>query len=58
MRMVVLFPAPFGPSSPTISPRRTVNEMFDTAACPEYRLVRFSTSIIKPSFMSEAQRAV
>ena len=25
--MVVLFPAPFGPSSPTTSPGRTANEM-------------------------------
>jgi hypothetical protein len=27
--MVVLFPAPFGPSRPTISPRPTVNEILE-----------------------------
>jgi len=43
---VVLLPAPFGPSRPTISPRATVKEMPSTAVCPAYRLVRFSTSIM------------
>src|SRR5450759_4016097 len=55
IRIVVLLPAPFGPSRPTISPRPTVKEMPDTAVCPAYRLVRFSTSIIKPSFMYREQ---
>jgi len=32
IRMVVVLPAPFGPSSPKISPRATVNEMSSTAA--------------------------
>lgn len=47
MRIVVLLPAPFVPSRPTISPRPTLNEMFDMAVCPAYRFVRFETSIIK-----------
>src|SRR5947199_8313968 len=31
MRMVVDFPAPFGPRKPSTSPRSTVNEMSSTA---------------------------
>jgi hypothetical protein len=31
MLMVVVFPAPFGPSSPTISPRATSNDTPSTA---------------------------
>jgi hypothetical protein len=34
IRIVVLLPAPFGPSSPTISPRATWNEMPLTAVWP------------------------
>ena len=34
IRIVVLLPAPFGPSSPTISPRATENEMSLTAVRP------------------------
>ena len=34
MRMVVLLPAPFGPSRPTISPRPTVKETSATAVFP------------------------
>ena len=34
MRMVVLLPAPLGPRSPTISPRRTVKLTSFTAAIP------------------------
>ena len=33
IRSVVVLPAPFGPSSPNTSPRRTVNEIPRTAAC-------------------------
>src|SRR5262245_36546079 len=51
MRMVVLLPAPLGPSKPTISPRPTVKEMSDTAVYPAYRIVKFETSIIGPSLM-------
>src|SRR5437867_10214986 len=51
IRIVVLLPAPFSPSSPTISPRATVKETSDTAVWPEYRLVKLATSIIKPSLM-------
>src|SRR5437868_1915697 len=50
--MVVLLPAPLGPSRPTISPRLTVNEMFETAVWPAYRLVKLATSIIEPALMN------
>jgi hypothetical protein len=32
-----------------------VNDRSDTAVCPEYRFVKFSTSIIKPSLMEPKQ---
>ena len=53
--MVVLFPAPLGPSSPTISPRRTENEMSFTAVVRPYRLTRFSTSMVS-SFDSTGKK--
>src|SRR5437016_1446498 len=53
MRMVVLFPAPLGPSSPTICPRSTENDTFDTAVWPGYRFVKLATSIIKPLMETE-----
>jgi hypothetical protein len=34
IRMVVVLPAPFGPSSPKISPRATENEMPLTTVAP------------------------
>src|SRR5207248_3182916 len=43
MLMVVVLPAPFGPSSPTISCRRTSNEISSTARTSPYRLQRRST---------------
>src|ERR1041385_7399831 len=46
-RIVVLLPAPFGPSNPAISPRPTVNETPEIAVRPAKCLVRFSTSIMK-----------
>ncbi len=41
--MVVVLPAPLGPSSPTISPRPTVNETSSSAVTPAYRLQRPAT---------------
>jgi hypothetical protein len=38
-RMVVVFPAPFGPRNPVTMPGRTVNVRSSTAAFPPYRLV-------------------
>src|SRR5438105_14543188 len=54
MRMVVLLPAPLGPSSPTISPEATVKEMPESAVRLPYRLVRLATSIIALWFMDAA----
>src|SRR6266404_3498878 len=45
-RMVVVFPAPFLPRKPTISPLPTSKEIFLTATLRAYRLVRPSTLII------------
>src|SRR5262245_7152693 len=46
MRMVVVFPAPFGPRKPRISPFSTRKETPSTAVARPYLLVRLSTSII------------
>src|SRR5215831_13005451 len=46
MRMVVVLPAPLGPTKPNISPRGTVKSTSSSATCPAYRLYRPSTSII------------
>jgi len=53
IRMIVLLPAPFCPSKPTISPRSTRNETPATATVPAYRLVRSSTSIMGSYRMSD-----
>src|SRR6476661_4838105 len=45
-RMVVVFPAPFGPRKPTICPFSTSKEMLSTATVRAYRLDRPSTLII------------
>src|SRR5947209_1987817 len=45
-RIVVVFPAPFGPKKPTICPFSTSKEMLSTATLRAYRLVRPSTLII------------
>src|SRR5258708_1267467 len=45
-RIVVGFPAPFGPRKPTIWPFSTSNEILSTATVRAYRLVRPSTLII------------
>src|SRR5258708_37723831 len=46
MRIVVVFPAPFGPRKPTIWPFWTSNEMLLTAIFRAYLLVRHVTVII------------
>src|ERR1043166_8771473 len=45
-RIVVVFPAPFGPRKPTIWPFSTSNEILSTATLRAYRFVRPSTLII------------
>src|ERR1051325_5848636 len=46
IRMVVVFPAPFGPRNPRIWPSAAVKETSRIAARSPYRLLRFATSII------------
>src|SRR3954466_4324328 len=46
MLMVVVLPAPLGPSSPTISPGAIENDRPSTASVPPYALRRFETSRI------------
>ena len=46
IRIVVDFPAPFGPKKPKISPRLTVNETPFTARLGPNSFMRFSTWII------------
>src|SRR5262249_2590131 len=48
MRRVVLFPAPFGPRKPTISPFWTLNDTSSTAVTAPYTFVRCEASIIQP----------
>ena len=50
--MVVVFPAPFGPSNVKNSPALTEKDIAFTALsfAPLYRLVKFSTSIIGCAF--------
>src|SRR3974390_1024360 len=45
-RIVVVFPAPFGPRKPTICPFSTSKEILSTATVRAYRFVRPSTLII------------
>jgi len=47
MRMVVDLPAPFGPSSPKISPRRTAKETPATARNDPNVISRSRTSIAR-----------
>jgi hypothetical protein len=49
MRMVVDFPAPFGPRNPSTSPRPTENETPSTARFAPNIFVKFSTLIIRPA---------
>jgi hypothetical protein len=46
MRMVVVFPAPFGPRKAKTSPRWTVNETSSTAVKSPNFLTTFSTRMI------------
>ena len=48
----VLFPAPFGPSKPTISPGKTFNESFFRIGLPSKDLVTSLTSNIGLSFLN------
>jgi len=43
--MVVVFPAPFGPRKPRISPLLTVNDTWSTAVIEPYDFVKSATSI-------------
>src|SRR5439155_14717180 len=49
MRIVVVFPAPFGPRKPTISPFATSKEMWSTARVRAYLFVSSLTLIIRIS---------
>src|SRR6266850_7500908 len=49
IRMVVDLPAPLGPRNPTISPGATLNDTSRIAVTGPYCLVRFWTSIIRPT---------
>ena len=49
MAMVVLLPAPFGPSSPKTSPRSMVSDRASTAVMWPKRLVRLSSVITGPA---------
>src|SRR3989344_1067718 len=46
IEIVEVFPAPFGPKSPRISPGAMENEMSRTASSPSYVFVKFFTSRI------------
>src|SRR5690606_40663740 len=46
IRIVVDFPAPFGPRKPVTRPGRTVNDTESTASFSPYLLVRSTASII------------
>src|SRR6516165_11009309 len=48
MRMSVDLPAPFGPSSPRISPCFTANETSSTAVKSPYFFVMWSTTMASP----------
>ena len=52
--MVVVFPAPFGPRNPRISPWLTEKPMPSTAARSPYLLVTPATSIMMPRPMDPA----
>src|SRR5439155_8882662 len=49
IRMVVDLPAPFGPRNPVTWPGRTVKDSPSTATVRPYRLLRFCTSITRPT---------
>ena len=47
MRMVVVFPAPLGPSKPYTDPRGTWSDRSRTATCSSYRFTTLRMSIAK-----------
>src|SRR5690242_20589567 len=57
MRMVVVLPAPLGPRKPRISPGLTEKVTSRTAVLSAYVLLRFWTSIMRPSGLSCAYLA-
>src|SRR5579863_4219740 len=54
MRIVVVFPAPFGPRNPTIWPCLTSNEIWSTAVVCAYFFVSPFTVIIRILFKTDA----
>ena len=54
MRIVVVFPAPFGPRKPTIWPFWTSNEIWSTAVVCAYFFVSPLTVIIRILFETDA----
>src|SRR4029077_16540187 len=54
MRMVVVFPAPFGPRNPTIWPCLTSNEIWSTAIVCAYFFVSPLTVIIRILYETDA----
>jgi hypothetical protein len=48
MRMVVVLPAPFGPSNPAIVPDGIENDILSTAVIPSYAFTIPSTSTTLP----------
>ena len=56
MRMVVVFPAPFGPRKPTICPLCTSNEIWSTAVVRAYFFVSPLTVIIRILFETDAYK--
>src|SRR5580700_1565234 len=54
MRMVVVFPAPFGPRNPTIWPCLTSNEIWSTAMVRAYLFVSPFTVIMRILFETDA----
>src|SRR3981081_2449828 len=55
IRIVVVLPAPLGPTKPKISPFGTVKVTSSSATWPPYALCRFSTAIMSCSFLSSAR---
>src|SRR5947209_5115883 len=55
MRMVVVLPAPFGPTKPNISPAGTLKSTPWSAALPAYLLCRPWTSITAASLVVQHQ---
>jgi hypothetical protein len=53
IRIVVVFPEPFGPSKPVTTPGRAVNDSWFTARLAPYSLVSSRTSII-PAMLPRA----